>query len=163
MSISAPPEKDPSICTPQVEEVVADGDFEAKASGKRVVLAGCDRAPMRGMPELLRSAVENIVRNAIRHTRPGTAVDVSVRVGADHFADIVVRDRGPGVDPALLTEMFKPFRRVHREEALSDGAGLGLALTERVVHMHGGRISAMNGPDAGLVTTIELRLDGQQR
>lgn len=139
-----------------VEEVVADGDFEARASGKRVALVACDRISMTGMPELVRSAVENIVRNAIRHTHPGSSVDVTLRLNAENTAHVVVRDRGPGVEPALLREMFRPFWRSQRDDAPSDGAGLGLALAERVVLMHGGRIAAANAADGGLVMTIDL-------
>jgi two-component system, OmpR family, sensor histidine kinase CpxA len=139
-----------------VEEVVADGDFEARASNKRVTLVAGDRAVIVGMAELMRSAVENIVRNAIRHTPHGTSVDVTLRVETANAAHIVVRDHGPGVDPALVNEMFKPFWRTNRDGEPSDGAGLGLALAERVVAMHGGRLSASNAADGGLVMTIDL-------
>jgi two-component system sensor histidine kinase CpxA len=140
-----------------VEEVVADGDFEARAAGKRVELTACEPVSIAGMADLMRSAVENVVRNAIRHTAPGTTVDVALRVDATKGAQVSVRDRGPGVGPEFLTEMFRPFWRSPGGEP-SDGAGLGLALAERVVVMHAGRVSAANAGGGGLVMTIDLPL-----
>jgi len=139
-----------------VEEVVADGDFEARASGRRVTLLSRDPVSIAGTAELLRSAVENVVRNAIRHTRPGTSVEVTVQRGDEDVARVVVRDHGPGVEPALLTEMFRPFWRARGDDRPGDGAGLGLALAERIVVMHGGRLSATNAVQGGLVMTIDL-------
>jgi signal transduction histidine kinase len=136
-----------------VEEVVADGDFEARAAGKRVVLTSFEPIRVNGMPELVRSAVENVVRNAIRHTAPGTSVSVSLRTAA--AATIVVCDHGPGVDPASLSELFKPFWRGQSDD---HGAGLGLALAERIAQMHGGRITAENAEGGGLIVTIALPL-----
>ena len=136
--------------------MVADGDFEARASGRRVTLLSRDPVSIAGTAELLRSAVENVVRNAIRHTRPGTSVEVTVQRGDEDVARVVVRDHGPGVEPALLTEMFRPFWRARGDDRPGDGAGLGLALAERIVVMHGGRLSATNAVQGGLVMTIDL-------
>jgi signal transduction histidine kinase len=76
--------------------------------------------------------------------------------GTEGAAQVVVRDHGLGVDSGSLTEMFKPFWRAPRDGQSSDGAGLGLALTERVVATHGGRVSASNATDGGLVMTIDV-------
>ncbi|HEV2721768.1 MAG TPA: ATP-binding protein, partial [Thermoanaerobaculia bacterium] len=123
-----------------VQEIVADGDFEARASGRRVELVASDACTIDGAAELMRSAIENVVRNAIRHTAVGTAVEVALRCDSDR-ASLSVRDHGSGVDEASLAEIFKPFRRV---DETSGGAGLGLAIAERVVRMHGGTIRAAN-------------------
>ena len=109
-----------------------------------------------GSEELLRSAVENVVRNGIRFTREGTAVDVSLRRERER-AVIRVRDRGPGVPDKMLSEIFLPF---HRGQAIrgtrTDGSGLGLAIAHRAVAANGGTIRAMNGVDEGLIVDIEV-------
>jgi two-component system sensor histidine kinase CpxA len=110
---------------------------------------------MNGFEELLRSAVENVVRNAIRHTAEGTAVEISLRM-ADSRVRLPVRDHGPGVPESMLSEIFLPFRRVANGN--SDGAGLGLAIAERAVNIHGGTIRAMNAPQGGLIVEIDLPL-----
>jgi two-component system sensor histidine kinase CpxA len=139
-----------------VQEVVSDGDFEARAHGRRVTLAECEAAPLNGMPELMRSAIENVVRNAIRHTAPESSVEIGLRV--DHgTARVSVRDHGPGVDDALLSDIFGPFWRGPCVDT-SDGAGLGLAITDRVVRMHQGRVWATNAGTGGLIVTIDVPL-----
>jgi len=103
----------------------------------------------------MRSAVENIVRNAIRHTVEGTAVEISLQAGATR-ALLRVRDYGPGVPQSMLSEIFLPFRRVANGN--SEGAGLGLAIAERAVHIHRGTIRAMNAPKGGLIVEMDLPL-----
>ncbi len=140
-----------------VQEVVGDCDFEARAAGKRVVLEMCECASMTGLAELVRSAIENVVRNATRHTAPGTSVEVGLRVEAQMTAHLSVRDHGPGIDETLTAEMFKPFwRNLGGQEEQVEGAGLGLAITDRIVRMHEGRVRATNVGDGGLVVTIDL-------
>jgi two-component system sensor histidine kinase CpxA len=138
-----------------VQEVVSDGDFEARAHGRRVTLVECAAAPLTGMPALMRSAIENVVRNAIRHTAPASSVDVGLRVD-DRTARVSVRDHGAGVDDAMLSEMFKPFWRAPGVASSMDGAGLGLAITDRVVRMHHGRVWAENTGNGGLIVTIDV-------
>jgi two-component system sensor histidine kinase CpxA len=138
-----------------VQEVANDGDFEARAAQRRVVIQQADAYTLKGFEELLRSAVENVVRNAIRHTAVETAVEISLE--ADQSAALLrVRDHGPGVPESMLADMFLPFRRVANDD--SDGAGLGLAIAERAVAVHGGKIRAKNAPDRGLIVEIDLPL-----
>ena len=140
-----------------VQDVVGDADFEARASGKRVALRACEPAPMTGMAELMRSAIENVVRNAIRHTAPATTVDVGLRVSDQGRAEVSIRDRGCGVDDAAVTDIFKPFWRAPGTAGTApDGAGLGLAIADHVVRMHGGQIAAANLREGGLQVTIEV-------
>jgi signal transduction histidine kinase len=129
--------------------------LEAEAKGCRLELRAQSACSLRGERELLRRAVENIVRNAIRHTPQGTTVDLGLEL-LSNVASIVVRDRGPGVPEDLLGAIFEPFFRVegHRSRA-SGGVGLGLAIARRAVSLHRGRIMACNA-DPGLVITIEL-------
>ena len=118
---------------------------------------------MEGNTELLRSAIENVVRNAILHTPEETEIEVSLRVAPGkegsntHVALVTVRDHGPGVPPEALSELFRPFYRVtEARDRQSGGVGLGLSITERAVHFHDGDVTAENAPDGGLVITICL-------
>jgi len=145
----------PFDLTDLVQEVANDGDFEARARHRSVVLQQADACTLNGFEELIRSAVENVVRNAIRHTADGTAVEVSLKI-AESRALLRVRDHGPGVPDSMLSEIFLPFRRV--ANAGTDGAGLGLAIAERAVTVHGGKIRAMNAAKGGLIIEIDLPL-----
>jgi two-component system sensor histidine kinase CpxA len=136
-----------------VQEVAHDGDFEARARNRSVALQQADACTVNGFEELLRSAVENVVRNAIRYTAEGSAVEISLHA-ADSRALLRVRDRGPGVPDAMLAEIFLPFRRVGNEHF--EGAGLGLAIAERAMSVHGGTIRAWNAGEGGLVVEIDL-------
>jgi two-component system sensor histidine kinase CpxA len=108
----------------------------------------------------LRSAVENVVRNAVHATAEGTETEVSVRhrvTPAGSYAVIEVRDHGPGVPEKELDNIFHPFHRlapVH--ERHTGGAGLGLAIAERAVRLHGGTIAAVNASGGGLLVMIRI-------
>ena len=142
--------------TALVHEVVADADFEARAQSRRVDVTVFEECTVSGSEELLRSAIENVIRNGVRFTREGTAVDVSIRRERDR-AVIRVRDRGPGVPEPMLKEIFLPFRRAPiMYETRNEGAGLGLAIAHRAVAANRGKIVAMNSADGGLVVEIEL-------
>jgi two-component system, OmpR family, sensor histidine kinase CpxA len=139
-----------------IHEVANDGDFEARARGRRVSIQRADPCDFTGFEELLRSAVENVVRNAIRHTAPGTTVEISLATGNSH-ALLRVTDHGPGVPEPMLADIFQPFRRIPNGD--SDGAGLGLAIAERAVQVHRGTIRAKNAPAGGLIVEIDLPID----
>jgi two-component system, OmpR family, sensor kinase len=112
-----------------------------------------------GDARLLRRAVGNLVTNAVRHTPSGTPVEVTVRhLGAD--IEVVVRDHGPGIDPALLPRVFDRFVQGDASRSGS-GSGLGLSIVQAVASEHGGQVTAANAPDGGAVLT--LRLPGQGR
>ena len=146
-----------------VQEVAADGDFEARAHGREVKVVRADACNTLGVPEILRSAIENIVRNAIRHTPPATSVDVTLeRIStSEPKAVLQVRDHGPGVPEKMLRDIFVPFHRVpNQDESNSHGAGLGLAIAERVVRLHEGHIRARNAANGGLIVEIELPVHG---
>ncbi len=145
----------PFDLTNLAQEVANDGDFEARARKRRVVMAPANSCTVRGFEDLLRSAIENIVRNAIRHTAEGSTVEISVRTDAGH-ARLSVRDHGPGVPENMLQEIFVPFRRVGPPNP--EGAGLGLAIAERAIGVHKGSIRACNAPEGGLIVEIELPL-----
>src|SRR5690606_35032203 len=94
--------------------------------------------------DLMRSAIENVLRNAVRFTREGTSVKVSMtREGGD--TRIVIDDHGPGVPDAELEKIFEPFHRVaESRDRDSGGTGLGLAITARIVNLYGGEVRARN-------------------
>ena len=137
-----------------VSSVVIDADFEAQERGSRVDLVQAANLAVPGDPNLLRSAIENVLRNAVRFTRSGTAVEVVLRTNRVTSADeaiISIRDHGPGVPEQELENIFRPFYRVTDARSRdSGGVGLGLAITDRVVRLHGGSIQAVNEPDGGL-------------
>jgi two-component system sensor histidine kinase CpxA len=136
-----------------VQEIATDGDFEARARNRRVAIQRADTCSFIGYEDLLRSAVENVVRNAIRHTAEGTSVEIAVESTPDGPI-IQVQDHGPGVPDNLLTEIFLPFRRA--APGNPEGAGLGLAIAERAVTLHQGTIRACNAKQPGLIVEISL-------
>lgn len=138
-----------------LDDIVNDCDLEAKARRCRLVLQSIQPAMMSGEQELLHRAVENIVRNAIRHAPEGTTVEIALEL-RDDVALISVRDHGTGVPESLLTDIFKPFFRVEQDRSrASGGVGLGLAIARRAVEVHHGNISASNA-QPGLAITISL-------
>jgi two-component system, OmpR family, sensor histidine kinase CpxA len=143
-----------------VLNVAEDAEFEAQARHCHVrseIPVG-DWA-VRGEASLLHSAIENVVRNAIRYTGEGTTVEIRLeRTGNSSDAEAVVKvaDCGLGVPPEALGKLFQPFYRLDDARGrLTGGVGLGLAITERAVRFHGGRVAASNRPEGGLL--IELR------
>src|SRR5689334_19187619 len=146
-----------------LHDVVADADFEARSVNRSVRIIKSESCSINGVEELLRSAIENVVRNAVRFTPEGTAVEVALRRQngyVDHFAVISVRDHGNGVPEDALEKIFRPFYRAEdaRDRQSGGGTGLGLAITERAVRMHGGEIAAANAPDGGLSVEMRLKL-----
>jgi two-component system sensor histidine kinase CpxA len=150
-----------------VREVADDADFEARSQNRAVQVVSSDNCSINGVEELLRSAVENVVRNAVRYTPEGTAVEVALHKqngGSDNFAVISVRDRGNGVPEESLDKIFRPFYRTEdaRDRQSGGGTGLGLAITERAVRMHGGSIQAVNAAGGGLSVEMRFTLTGLQ-
>ncbi|TDY00521.1 ATP-binding protein [Thiohalophilus thiocyanatoxydans] len=143
-----------------LETVVEDARFEAEAAGRGVKLSLDGEASLVGKPELLRRAFENVVRNAVRYTAPGTSVSVSVKPDLN-AAEMVIRvcDRGPGVASADLATIFEPFVRAGEGATGGrDGYGLGLAIAKRAVMAHGGRVAASNREEGGLCIALYLPL-----
>jgi len=145
-----------------VEEIAVDGNFEAKAKDCAVKVDSEDLCTTKGAREQLRRAIENVVRNAIRYTQPSTDVEITIRRQSAptlSSAVIQIRDHGPGVSSEHLERIFLPFYRISASNGeTTEGAGLGLAITERIVRMHGGSVSATNAADGGLIVNLELSL-----
>ncbi len=146
-----------------VVNVAEDAEFEAQARHCHVHTAIPEGDwGVRGNASLLHSAVENVVRNAIRYTQEETSVEIEL-TSADGAkgpeAVVAVSDNGPGVPEDALGKLFEPFYRLDDSRGrLTGGAGLGLAITERAVRFHGGRVSAANRPGGGLRVEIRLPL-----
>ncbi|HEY0170239.1 MAG TPA: ATP-binding protein [Pyrinomonadaceae bacterium] len=142
-----------------VREVASDADFEAQGRGCSVVFDESGACEMRGTRDLVRSAVENVVRNAVRYTPEGTAVKITLKCGEGGRPEalVSVRDEGAGVPEEALRDIFRPFYRIDDSRTReTGGTGLGLAITERAVRLHGGTVTASNAPGGGLL--VELRL-----
>ena len=146
-----------------VAEVVADAQWEARERECRVDFVCDGECTIEANPDLLRSAAENVVRNAVHYTARGTAVEVRVdcRNGENRDGAILrVSDRGPGVPEAELSNIFRPFYRVAgARDRESGGVGLGLAIAERVARVHGGSIHAENRAGGGLEVVLNIPLD----
>jgi signal transduction histidine kinase len=145
-----------------VQEVVADGDFEAQSCGKSVRLEAAAAIFIEKTDQqALRSACENVIRNAIRFTPPGTHVEVVLKVETrSDFPQAVlsVRDYGPGVPEEALQQIFQPFFRVTARPGprRNNGMGLGLAIALEAIRQHRGTIIASNARPTGLEVTITL-------
>jgi len=137
-------------------EVVADAGFEAAADGSEVRFESAAEGWVTHHRDLLRSALDNVIRNAVHYTEPGSVVDVDLATD-DEGVTVTIRDHGPGICADELERIFEPFYRVEeaRDRSLG-GVGLGLAIAARAVRAHGGTISAANHPEGGLVVTVRL-------
>jgi signal transduction histidine kinase len=153
-------EKVPIDLSALVREVAEDADYEARSRERSVQIVQDDPAKIIGVPELVRSAIENVVRNAVRHTESGTQVAVWLRtesVNGNRSAAISVRDHGKGVPEDALEEIFRPFYRVEDDrDRRTGGSGLGLSIAARAVRLHQGTIKASNAEDGGLMVEIRL-------
>ncbi len=182
-------EKSPVHLDQLIHEIARDAAFEAQSrhcTVDAIVLADC---VVMGSPSLLHSAIENVVRNAIRYTDEGTKVELRLEQdenfptaetgvvdigrkkkglhdtqrGNDgaRKAEAVVRvtDSGPGVPEDALDKLFRPFYRIDDARGRqTGGVGLGLAITDRAVRLHGGTIRISNRPEGGLMVEIRLPL-----
>jgi two-component system sensor histidine kinase CpxA len=136
--------------------VVDDARFEYPDA--RVELTTSGEISLRGDADGLKSAVENVVRNALIYGDRSQPIEVQLST-AGGVARIQVLDRGPGVPEAELARIFEPFYRTDKSrDHRQDGQGIGLAITARVTELHGGKVEATNRAEGGLAITLELPL-----
>jgi signal transduction histidine kinase len=145
-----------------VREIVKDADFEARARNRTVNLEAPDHCTIVGNEQLLRRAIENVVRNAVQYTAEGTEVEIKLSC-LETASEITVRDHGAGVPEEALAEIFRPFYRVDEaRDREAGGVGLGLAIAERAVRLHRGTVAASNAEAGGLVVTIAIPANSKQ-
>ena len=143
-----------------VSQVIRNAEFESGEANGGIVFTSSGPCTVWGSNELLQSAIENVVRNAVRYTEKGTSVEVCLQsesLPSSPNVRLTVRDYGPGVPESELSNIFQPFYRVAAaRDRQSGGAGLGLAIADRVVRIHGGAIRAENAATRGLKIEIVL-------
>lgn len=158
-----------------VRHVAGDVQFEADLSGKRIVASIPEETlPVAAAPEFLRRAVENVLRNAVRHTPDGTSIDLAIEPGpagptgptgpteasgspAPGMVTVRVRDHGAGVAEANLPRLFDPFFRCEEDRGRQTGGmGLGLAIVRKAIEAHSGTVEARNADGGGLEVLIRL-------
>ena len=155
---ATPLTKSPVDLSELVAQIVHDAQFEACQRDITVALSSHPTCSIMGNAEFLSSAIENVVRNAIHYTDAGTTVNVTLaRDEPANRVTLSVRDCGPGVPDPELTRIFLPFyRTAEARDRNSGGAGLGLAIVDRIVRSHGGTIIAANVQPHGLEFRIAL-------
>jgi two-component system sensor histidine kinase CpxA len=145
-----------------LKNIVTDVAIEADAQGCTVTLQADAALTVSGDLELLRSSFENIIRNAVRYSPPGSQVGITARrmkgpTNRDECAEVIIYDQGPGVPEKDLALIFEPFYRVDAaRDRAGGGEGLGLAIAARAVGLHNGVIEARNLQTGGLVVSVTL-------
>lgn len=136
------------------KQILPDAEYEAQQRPCTIVLEPGDSCWIRGNRELLHRAIENVIRNAIRYTEPGSAITIratDISIDGKPSAMLEVSDCGPGIPEAELQHIFRPFYRVdHARSAATGGFGVGLAITDRAVSIHGGTLRAINRAESGI-------------
>ena len=141
-----------------LNNIVHNADFEIANQDKSIEIRNLDTVTVSGSMEMLGRALENVIRNGLRYTATGSAVQITLSKNTD-FVIIIVRDYGPGVPQECLEQIFKPFFRVaEARERDSGGTGIGLAIAKQAISMHSGSIVAKNAKKGGLVIEIQLPL-----
>jgi two-component system sensor histidine kinase CpxA len=158
MEMTTPSKAEPLALDTLVADIVADAAFEAQARQCSLLIQQSTPLQVQAEADLLGSAIENIMRNAVNYTRP----DSTIRIRLDRIereARLRVADSGPGVAEADLSRIFEPYYRTDDARARkSGGSGLGLAIAKRAVERQGGRIRASNADGGGLEIEIVLPL-----
>ncbi len=149
--------------TALIQDVIEDTNYEFKPFKKSVHLEASESFWIKGNETLLRRAFENIIRNALRYTKPETLVEVSLQKVNRTKNQLIIRiaDQGKGVPEAELEHLFKPFYRVEssRKDDAGGGYGLGLAIVKKAIHLHHGKVSASNRQSGGLMVEVILPLE----
>jgi two-component system sensor histidine kinase CpxA len=152
---------EPASLNQIVAQMIPDAQYEASQRQCSIVLRAENECTVQGNRHLLYRAIENVLRNAIQYTNPGTEVEVRVAVEQDDAGRSVsvveVSDHGPGIPEAEIDAIFRPFYRVDRARSQETGGfGVGLAIAERTVKLHGGQVSGRNGSGGGAIIRMEF-------
>lgn len=143
-----------------IEEILPDAEYEARQRRSVIAFAADEDCAIAGNRELLYRAIENVVRNAVRYTEPGSAVEIRLRcsqIAGQRSAVVEVSDHGPGIPAADINDIFRPFYRVDRARSTETGGfGVGLAIADRAVKLHGGELCAANRSGGGATIRISF-------
>ena len=153
-----------SVCLEKlIDRIVQDANFEGQDRNATISFRIEQPVTFKADSRLLHSAIENVVRNALRFSPSGSEVDIvqsTQKTDARSTAVVTISDMGPGVPRETLSELFTPFFRVAgKQERSSDGAGIGLAIAKRAVSLHRGAIRAVNRSAGGLSVEISLPIE----
>jgi signal transduction histidine kinase len=153
-----PPEFAPIDLCSLVDQIVSDAVYEKPSRTADVsVLGAAEPIAILGNADLLRRAIENVVRNAIFYTSDNTEVRIVLARTSPQIISVEVSDRGPGVPDTALEHLFEPFYRVDEARARdTGGTGIGLAICQRIVHLHGGTVQARRNTPTGLIVVMEF-------
>lgn len=150
--------KEPVDLKQLIDEIIIDVDFELGNKKGKVKLNKFDNIYILGSAEMLKRALENVIRNALYYTAPKKGITIELTVKNESVI-ILVQDYGPGVPDKYLEQIFKPFFRVDESRKRDDGgAGIGLAIARQAVIHHGGQIKAWNIDGAKTGLQIEICL-----
>ena len=140
----------------EINSIINDIEYENPDEANRIELHMDNNCQFYGDRKLIRSAIENIIRNALRYTPKPKSIEVYLN-HSDDDVNITIRDHGPGVSDEKLEQLFKAFYRVDDARTKQQGGyGLGLAIAKRAIALHEGSISASNADDSGLIINIDL-------
>jgi signal transduction histidine kinase len=141
-----------------IRQIVHDAQFESQSAPGRITFTSEEAVMVRADPNVLHAALDNIVRNALIHANGKLPIEVTLTRDS-HELHLCVRDHGPGVPETQLARIFEPFYRagvLDARHVSSEGTGIGLAITQRAAALHGGRVTARNAEDGGLIVTLTL-------
>jgi signal transduction histidine kinase len=139
-----------------VTSIVDAAVEEFRGLGKRVAFEAGPPQVLSVHPGLLRRAISNLIENAVKF---GEAADVTVQRTSDNLI-IRIADRGPGIEPELLSQVYEPFFRSEQSRNRdTGGSGLGLSIARSIAEMHGGELLLRNGDKGGLEAELRLRVD----
>jgi two-component system, OmpR family, sensor histidine kinase CpxA len=143
-----------------LRDIVNDCSVETSERACNIALAETAPVALFGDKELIRRAIENVIRNAVYYSPAESTVEVASSSDS-RYAHIWVRDRGLGIPEELLSKIFDPFFRVDDARNNSTGGlGLGLSIALRAVRVHNGEIRARNA-NPGLLVEIDLPLESR--
>ncbi|HNX77411.1 MAG TPA: HAMP domain-containing sensor histidine kinase [Candidatus Rifleibacterium sp.] len=133
-----------------------DTNFEGKNRNCTVKIMATDDIEISGMPQLIERAIENILRNALKHSPENSEIRVEL-LRHEKIATINIIDRGPGIPETEILKVFAPFYCLSEDRnPQKGGIGLGLAIAQRAIMLHKGQITLKNNPEGGLTATISL-------
>jgi len=152
--------RDPVHIGRLIQRIVKDASFEGAAETKTVVQTGVFDRYISGDTGLLHSCIENIVRNALKHTPGAGVVEVNIADVSNFRGSMIAittRDEGTGVPEEALEQIFDPFFRIASQNSHKQGgAGLGLSISKRIATLYGGTVAAQNLPDGGFQVQVLL-------